>query len=95
MLSTLPGAKATDEIGDASLRAKSGDISGLAFLVRERGVVVSMTCGSAQCTEPGQIAKIAKLVESRLSELPAEPPRAPPPRRRPAPRQHPIPTTRR
>jgi hypothetical protein len=85
LLSTLPGAKATDEIGDASLRAKSGDISGLAFLVRERGVVVSMTCGSAQCTEPGQIAKIAKLVESRLSELPAEPPRAPPPAPAPSP----------
>ncbi len=81
--STLPGAKTSDEIGDASFRAKSGEIGGLVFLVRERGVVVSMTCGSAQCTEPGQLAKIAKLVESRLSELPAEPPRPPPAARPP------------
>ncbi len=79
LMSTLPGAKASDEIGDASFRAKSGEIGGLVFLVRERGVVVSMTCGNAQCTEPGQLAKIAKLVESRLNELPAETPRPPPP----------------
>ena len=25
LMSTLPGAKATDEVGDASFRAKSGD----------------------------------------------------------------------
>ncbi len=78
LMSTLPGAKATDEVGDASFRAKSGTIAGLVYLVRERGVVVSMTCGSAQCTEPGQVAKLAKLVESRLPELPPEAPRAQP-----------------
>jgi hypothetical protein len=74
LMSTLPGAKATDEVGDASLRAKSGTIAGLVYLVRERGVVVSMTCGSAQCTEPGQLVKLAKLVESKLPELPPESP---------------------
>jgi hypothetical protein len=72
LMSTLPGAKATDEVGDASFRAKSGTIGGLVYLVRERGVVVSMTCGSAQCTEPGQLVKLAKLVESKLPELPPE-----------------------
>lgn len=70
LLAELPGAVAKDEIGDASLRAKSGQINGLAFLVRDRGVVVSLTCGAAQCTEPGQLLKLAKLVESRLSDLP-------------------------
>jgi len=75
LLATLPGAHATDEVGDASFRAQSGEIGGLVFLVRERGVVVSMTCGSGQCTEPAQLAKLAKLVESRLPELPAEQPR--------------------
>jgi hypothetical protein len=74
LLEELPGAHATDEIGDASLRAKSGDINGLAFLVRERGVVASLTCGAAQCPEPAQILKLAKLVESRLPDLPPEPP---------------------
>jgi len=78
LLTDLPGAKATDEIGDASLHAQSGAISGLAFLVRERGVVVSLTCGSSQCTEPGMLLKLAKLVESRLPELPAEAPPSPP-----------------
>jgi hypothetical protein len=77
LMSTLPGARPTDEVGDASFRAKSGEIGGLVFLVRDRGVVVSMTCGNTQCTEPGQLVKMAKLVESHLSELPAEPPPAP------------------
>ncbi|HVV52726.1 MAG TPA: carboxypeptidase-like regulatory domain-containing protein [Polyangia bacterium] len=81
LMSTLPGAHATDEVGDASFRAQSGEIGGLVFLVRERGVVVSMTCGNGQCTEPAQLAKLAKLVESHLPELPPEQPRlaTPPP----------------
>jgi hypothetical protein len=76
-MKALPDARTTDEVGDASFRAKSGGIAGLVYLVRERGVVVSMTCGAAQCPEPGQLAKLAKLVESRLPELP-EPAAAPP-----------------
>jgi hypothetical protein len=69
LLAELPGAKAADEIGDASLRAHSGTVSGLAFLVRERGAVVSLTCGSSQCTEEGMLLRLAKLVESRLPDL--------------------------
>jgi hypothetical protein len=71
LLAELPGAAAKDEIGDASLRARTGQINGLAYLVRDRGVVVSLTCGTAQCTEAGQLLKLAKLVESRLPDLPA------------------------
>jgi hypothetical protein len=85
LMTTLPGAHATDEVGDGSFRAQSGEIGGLVFLVRERGVVVSMTCGSGQCPEPAQLAKLAKLVESRLPELPAEQPRLAPPPEVPAP----------
>jgi hypothetical protein len=77
LLEELPGAHTTDEIGDASLRARSGEINGLAFLVRERGVVASLTCGASQCPEPAQLLKLAKLVESRLPDLPPEPPVAP------------------
>jgi hypothetical protein len=85
LMTTLPGARATDEVGDGSFRAQSGEIGGLVFLVRERGVVVSMTCGSGQCTEPAQLAKLAKLVVSRLPELPPERPRlAPSPESAPA-----------
>jgi hypothetical protein len=79
LMTTLPGARATDEVGDSSFRAQSGQIGGLVFLVRERGVVVSMTCGNGQCPEPAQLAKLAKLVESRLPELPPEQPRLLPP----------------
>jgi hypothetical protein len=76
----LPEAASSDEIGDASFRARSGQIQGLVFLVRERGVVVSLTCGSGQCTDQGQILTLGKLIESRLPDLPAAaPPPVPPP----------------
>jgi len=78
LMSTLPDAKTTDEVGDTSFRAKSGGIAGLIYLVRDRGIVVSMNCGSAQCTEPNQLTKLAKLVESRLAELPPEAGHEPP-----------------
>jgi hypothetical protein len=82
LIEELPGARTTDEMGDASLRARSGEINGLAFLVRERGVVASLTCGASQCPEAAQLLKLAKLVESRLPDLPPEPvpaaPQSPP-----------------
>jgi hypothetical protein len=81
--STLPEAKTTDEVGDASFRARSQGIAALIYVVRERGVVVSMTCGGSQCTEPGQLKKLAKLVESKISELPPETRRAEPPQEAP------------
>ena len=37
LMSTLPEARATDEVGDASFRARSGGIAALIYLVRERG----------------------------------------------------------
>jgi hypothetical protein len=76
LMATLPEARTTDEVGDSSFRARAGGIAALVYLVRERGVVVSMTCGGAQCSEPGQMTKLAKLVESRLPELPQETPAA-------------------
>ena len=69
----LPGATVTDEIGDASLRAKTPDVTGIAFLLRDRGAVVSVTCGVAQCPDPAMVVRLGKLVESHLSELPAVP----------------------
>jgi hypothetical protein len=74
LLTQLPGAEVRDEIGDASLRARAGDVLGLAFLSRERGTVVSLTCGVNQCTDPAQLLRLAKLVEGHLGELaPAAP----------------------
>jgi hypothetical protein len=73
LLGQLPGASTTDEIGDTSLRARTGDVAGLAFLLRDRGVVVSVTCGTAQCTDSAMLLRLAKLVESHLGDLPARP----------------------
>ena len=42
-----------------------------------------MNCGAAQCTEPNQLTKLAKLVESRLAELPPEAGHEPPPSAKP------------
>jgi hypothetical protein len=73
LLGELPGARAADEIGDASLRAKNPDVSGVAFLLRDRGAVVSVTCGISQCPDPEMVVRLAKLVESHLGDLPAVP----------------------
>lgn len=73
LLSELPGATSRDELGDASLRARAGDVLGLVFLRRDPGVVISVTCGAAQCTEEAMLVRIARLVEGRLGELPAVP----------------------
>jgi hypothetical protein len=65
----LPAAVPTEEIGDLSVRARGGEVLGLAFLLRERGLVVQLSCGKAQCTEPGMVLRLAKLVESHIGEL--------------------------
>jgi hypothetical protein len=73
LLAELPGASSTDEIGDSSLRARTADVSGLAFLHRDRGVVVSVTCGLAQCPDPAMVLRLGKLVEGHLGDLPPAP----------------------
>jgi hypothetical protein len=71
LLAELPAAVATEEIGERSLRARGGDVLGLAFLLREKGLVVQLSCGASQCTDPGMVLRLAKLVESHLGELTA------------------------
>ena len=70
LMSTLPGAKTTDEVGDASFRASSGGIAGLVYLVRERGVVVSMTCGGAAvhgAGTAGQAGQAGRIAPARAA----------------------------
>jgi hypothetical protein len=69
LLSELPGATATEEMGDASLRARGGDVAGFAFLLREKGVLVQLSCGVAQCSEGSMILRLGKLVESHFPEV--------------------------
>jgi hypothetical protein len=70
LLGELPGAAVAYELGDASLRAKTPQVGGVAFLLRERGAVVSVTCGVNQCPDPAMVLRLAKLVESHISEWP-------------------------
>jgi hypothetical protein len=71
LLSQLPGAKVTDELGDSSLRARATEVLGVAFLARDKGVVVSVSCGIKQCPEPAIVVRLAKLIESHLGDLDA------------------------
>ena len=68
LVGELPAAVATEEIGDRSLRARGGDVLGLAFLLREKGLVVQLSCGTSQCTESGMLLRLAKLIESHVGE---------------------------
>jgi hypothetical protein len=65
----LPAAQASDEIGDRSVRARGGEVLGLAFLVKEKGWVVQVSCGVSQCTDPAMVLRLAKLIESHFPDL--------------------------
>jgi hypothetical protein len=71
----LPAAVATEEIGDKAVRARGGEVAGLAFLLRERGLVVQVSCGISQCTDASMVLRLAKLVESHIGELGGHEPR--------------------
>jgi hypothetical protein len=38
-------------------------------LLREKGVVMQLSCGLGQCSEPSMILRLAKLAESHLPEV--------------------------
>ena len=69
LLGELPGATRADEVGDASLRARTTDLQGVAFLARERGLVLALSCGVRQCPEMTMLVRLAKLAESHIGEL--------------------------
>ncbi len=69
LASELPSPVETEEIGDRSVRAHGGDVLGLAFLLREKGLVLEVSCGVSQCTDPSMVLRLAKLVEGHLSDL--------------------------
>src|SRR5207245_9827761 len=76
LLTTLPGAKGSDEIGTKSLRAGEGDILAVAWYDEPPGTVVQLTCGRGQCADYEQVLKLATLVEQRLDTLGKAPPPA-------------------
>jgi hypothetical protein len=69
LLATLPTAKLGEEIGDRSLRAQGGEVQGLAFILKEKGIVVQVSCGRMQCTDQTMVLQIAKLIEGHVNQL--------------------------
>lgn len=64
----LPNVKLGQELGDRSLRASSegGDILGVAYLDRARGVVVLLQCGVSQCPDHDRAMEILRRVKERV-----------------------------
>jgi len=71
LLTALGKAEANDEVGDSSVRVSTSDVRALAFILRDMGVVVSLTCGKGQCAEPEPLVRLGKLIEGRAAELDA------------------------
>jgi hypothetical protein len=66
LLDTVPGVQEVNELGDRSLRAIEGNIYGVGFLERSRGVVVLLTCGQSQCASLDVTARLGATVLERL-----------------------------
>ncbi len=69
LVKALPSSELRDEIADRSLRSKEADIIGISFLDRERGIVVLLTCGVAQCDDADSAVALARKVHTTLVEL--------------------------
>ncbi len=68
LLDELPNAKVKNELGDRSLRASTteGDILGVAYLDKKRGVVVQISCGAAQCKTAEAVYQLVRRVKEKL-----------------------------
>jgi hypothetical protein len=74
LLTELPHVKATNDVGDKSLRAAQNDILGAAFLDAKNGIVVLVQCGASQCKSDQQVVDIEKKVKDHIDALyPATP----------------------
>ncbi len=66
LVNSLPGVNERNEIATRSLRAKENDIYGVAFIDRERGTVVLLTCGESQCKDSEMAVKLARIMYDRI-----------------------------
>jgi len=69
LLAELPDPLGRNEAGDESVRVRDDKARAIVFLLRELGLVGSLTCGLSQCAEPDMLIRLAMLVESRMLEL--------------------------
>jgi hypothetical protein len=69
LVEELPGAAIKNELGDRSLRAAApgGEILGLAFLDRTRGVLVLIQCGASQCRTHETVLALARTIQTRIA----------------------------
>jgi hypothetical protein len=93
LLGELPAAKSRNEIADRSLRAQEGDILAVAFLDRQTGAVVELTCGASQCKKHEVLIELARRVLPRLARLTTESPAVVAPPVVPGAKPGPKPTT--
>ncbi len=70
LVAELPEPEARREVGDASVRVSAGEVRAMVFLVRELGLVVSVTCGQGQCPDADTLVRLATLVHERLPQIP-------------------------
>jgi hypothetical protein len=68
LIDELPGAALKNELGDRSLRASTpgGEILGLAFVDRARGVLVLIQCGASQCRTHETVLALARTILGRV-----------------------------
>lgn len=69
LLDSLPNVDERNEIANRSLRAREKEIHGAAFLDGQRGIVVLVTCGEAQCSTPEMAVEMASLMYERVQRL--------------------------
>jgi len=69
LLTQLPGITERDDIANRSFVAAEGDIRGIGFLDGPRGIVMLLTCGANQCTNPDDANALAKIVYDRIKQL--------------------------
>ena len=69
LIDSLPKTEVRDEIADQSFRAEEGQIVGVAFLDKKRGVVVLLTCGISQCESVETAVSIGRKIFATLEEL--------------------------
>lgn len=70
LVAELPEPEARQEVGDASVRVSAGEVRAMVFLVRDPGLVVSVTCGEGQCPDGETLVRLATLVHERLPQIP-------------------------
>jgi hypothetical protein len=69
LVDSLPNVDERNEIANRSLRAREKEIHGAAFLDGQRGIVVLITCGEAQCSRSEMAVEMASMMYEKIERL--------------------------